>query len=87
MLSRVEALLCSMEADLPSRAIFATTFLDDMINVTNGRRFACQCLSGLESLTAIRTEKNFGTASWDSDDDLCKDMLASLSWRCLRRDS
>jgi hypothetical protein len=79
MLSRVEALFCSMETESPSRAtVLATAFLDGMINDGAGRRLRANAFLESQVTRDSHREEFWHRQLQDSDDDLCNDMLASL---------
>jgi subtilisin family serine protease len=79
MLSRIEALFCSMETESPSRAtVLATEFLDDMMNDGAGRRLRSNSFLESRVTRDSHREEFWHRQLQDSDDDFCKDMLASL---------
>jgi subtilisin family serine protease len=79
MLSRIEALFCSTETESPSQAtVLATEFVDDMMNDGAGRRLRANAFLESRLTRDSHREEFWHRQLQDSDDDLCKDMLASL---------
>jgi subtilisin family serine protease len=79
MPSRIDALFCSSETESPSRAtVLATELLDNMMNDGAGRRLRADAFLESRITRDSQREEFWHRQLQDFDDDLCRDMLASL---------